>query len=596
MQPPCDAAMNAALLNAEGGRSMKLPRQPRAPPEVDVEVPRCVLPTPAKTYLSDEFKSLVDKLMQQHVADMMELECLEPTSLGLDEVPNMSSKWQRMMSPSVFSAISGYSAVSDSGTLSKTIMRKQHEQMRTLEADHILDTLLSEDQLHSDSITPSAAGPAGVMESLKRFLDSRCYAHLIAVFLTLNVLWMAFQLQIFGSTSEILASDVQPYLIMVDTIFAALFALDVTLRTCTLGCRFFLSPLNFLDLTVAVAAISEIVVLATRNEAGISLVVFQLLRVGKLCRAMRVVGITADVAPLQLLIKCLEASKDMLFWSFVLLTFIQCVAGVLIGVLCQDFLLDAQSSPEAREEVYVYYGTFTRTFLSMFEIMFANWGPPCRILVENISEWFSLFFLLYRCVVGFAVLNVVGSVFVQQTMKTASSDEELAFKQKQKDIAQYTRKVKRLFQTIDSSGDGTISLDEFERLVQSPKLQFWMSQLELEYHDLLSLFEFLDNGDGQITLTEFIEGAGRLRGSSKAIDIWRLETKIEVLFQEVFNNLKGPIATPLLVQEIFNNSSFKHIHTTKTPDLETIDEHSAGPASPMEHLSPRSSTQAGIAH
>lgn len=26
-----------------------------------------------------------------------------------------------------------------------------------------------------------------------------------------------------------------------------------------------------------------------------------------------------------------------------------------------------------------------------------------------------------------------------------------------------------------------------------------MGQLELEYHDLLSLFEFLDNGDGEIT-------------------------------------------------------------------------------------------------
>ena len=31
------------------------------------------------------------------------------------------------------------------------------------------------------------------------------------------------------------------------------------------------------------------------------------------------------------------------------------------------------------------------------------------------------------------VLNVVNAVFVQQTMKTASSDEELAFKQKEKD-------------------------------------------------------------------------------------------------------------------------------------------------------------------
>ena len=34
----------------------------------------------------------------------------------------------------------------------------------------------------------------------------------------------------------------------------------------------------------------------------------------------------------------------------------------------------------------------------------------------------------------------------------------------------------------------------FAKLVKSPKLKFWMSQLELEYHDLLSLFEFLDNG------------------------------------------------------------------------------------------------------
>ncbi|CAE7570921.1 Catsper1, partial [Symbiodinium sp. CCMP2456] len=92
-------------------------------------------------------------------------------------------------------------------------------------------------------------------------------------------------------------------------------------------------------------------------------------------------------------------------------------------------------------------------------------------------ELFSIFFLLYRCVLGFAVLNVVNAVFIQQTMKTANSDEELAFRQKQKDWALYANKVKKLFQSMDSSGDGAINFDEFSKLVASPKLKFWMSQL-----------------------------------------------------------------------------------------------------------------------
>ena len=210
--------------------------------------------------------------------------------------------------------------------------------------------------------------------------------------------------------------------------------------------------------------------------------------------------------------------------------------------------------------------------------------------------------------VGVAKVN---AVFVQQTIKTASSDEELAYKQKvpnfegshalgeargedvslhmllsngslpfftppqtasltlseasdtkacaikyvfalhpqlyvedavlrkERDIAVYTRKVKNLFHTLDTSGDGNIDQDEFAQLVDSPMLKFWMSQLELEYHDLLSLFDYLDNGDGEITLVEFIEGATRLRGSAKALDIWRMEAKVESLFDQLLEVLQA---------------------------------------------------------
>ena len=47
---------------------------------------------------------------------------------------------------------------------------------------------------------------------------------------------------------------------------------------------------------------------------------------------------------------------------------------------------------------------------------------------------------------------------------------------KWQDIAMYTRKVKKLFQTMDQSGDGSLNLAEFAKLVKSPKLKFWMSQ------------------------------------------------------------------------------------------------------------------------
>ncbi|CAE7346178.1 SCN11A [Symbiodinium natans] len=353
------------------------------------------------------------------------------------------------------------------------------------------------------------------LEKMELALQSNFYEMLMAVLLCINMMWMALEIQISGSMSGadlgifqsglIAESDMKAYedwLHAGEVAFTLIFATDVLVRVCILRSKFWKVWLNYIDVAISVTNIFEAAIAMYSSSTALPFppVLFRLLRLGKLARAIRVVSMTSVLASLQLLVKCLGSSRDMLFWSFCLLTFVQCVAGMILSTLTIDFIKDESKSADVRSAVFLYYGTFSRTTLSMFEILFANWSPCCRILVENVSEWFSVFFLLYRCVLGFAILNVVNSVFVQQTMKTASSDEELAFKQKQRDADLYTKKVRKLFQTMDSSGDGAINLEEFAKLVQSPKLRFWMSQLELEYHDLLSLFEFLDNGDGQITL------------------------------------------------------------------------------------------------
>ena len=38
----------------------------------------------------------------------------------------------------------------------------------------------------------------------------------------------------------------------------------------------------------------------------------------------------------------------MLFWSFCLLTFVQCVAGLILSTLCREFLTDPSYEMEVR--------------------------------------------------------------------------------------------------------------------------------------------------------------------------------------------------------------------------------------------------------
>ncbi|CAE7352898.1 unnamed protein product [Symbiodinium sp. CCMP2456] len=578
--------------------------------DLPVELPRA-LRTVVET---SEFQQLVDKLVQQHARELQEARARTPTSSGppvhmasadfglasKDTLNFGNQAMERMLSP-----LSNASNISQS-------RRRQCSNGARVNANMILeawerqesedDSLLEVEARISSGYRPRANPRARTTEQVKmsgcEWLRDRCessaYAACASLLLLANLLWRACTLQIWGHIAAYqlglspgsvdISADAWNTLLKVgDGGFASLFLMDFLLRAAILRRRFWRSWLNLVDAAVGIMCIVEITWLVLEGTPSRDTSFVHVFFVARISRAARLIKETVQFTNLQLLVKCLIASKGMLTWSFMLLAVLQFMAAIFLGLLVENYLLHDSAAPvQAKEEVFRYYGTFTRTYLTTFEIMFANWAPSCRVLVDNISEWFTVFFLVYRCIFGFAVLNVVSAVFIQQTMKTASSDEELAFRQKEKDIMLYNRKVKKLFQSIDSSGDGNINLEEFEKLVQSPKLRFWMAQLELEYHDLMSLFEFLDNGDGNITLAEFIEGAGRLRGTAKALDIWRMETKIEVLFEEVLKILsthtdvtslrdvvETQVSSPMekvtsVVQDVFNNSAFKHIRTTKT--------------------------------
>lgn len=381
-------------------------------------------------------------------------------------------------------------------------------------------------------------------QRLQRFLQSSTFDAIISAVLFTNVMLLGLQLQFEGSRTgysiayytEKVPADrdwpvIQEGLQIADHFFTVIFTADVVLRIICLKCSFWKSLMNWIDTTVVVLTLAT--VFLDMSSLPIDPIFLRLLRLGKLARAFRMIILSGRLESFGLLLKCVVASVTMLGYATLVLMFVQCVCGMIISTLVSRYLEDPAMDAEGRRHVFQYWGTFTRTFLTMFEVLFANWAPSCRALVDNVSEWFTLIFVAYRCIVGFALLNVVNSVFVSQTLKIADSDEEYLIKVRQKHQAQYRKKLETLFKAADVTNDGFLELDEFMRLLEDEKMHLWLSQLQLEYHDLMELFQMIDSGDGRIDWKEFMDGAGRLKGQAKSMDVFRLETKVDAVMRSL---------------------------------------------------------------
>jgi len=218
----------------------------------------------------------------------------------------------------------------------------------------------------------------------------------------------------------------------------------------------------------------------------------------------------------------MQASGVTLFWSLGLLMVVQCIGAMILCQVALDFIEDDANPVEQRHEVFRYYGTFIKSFITMFEVHMANWAAPCRIMINTVGELYGNIFVLYRCIVGFALMSVIGAVFVQQAMSVQQQDQDLIILRRQKEAKDYRKKLLNLFSVLDKNRDGQLSIKEFEDITADADLKAWMESLEINLDDLQGLFGLLDTGDGFVSADEFLTGATRVRGSARNIDVAQL--------------------------------------------------------------------------
>lgn len=307
------------------------------------------------------------------------------------------------------------------------------------------------------------------------------------------------------------------------------FTLELICRLHRVKWGFYRSPWLWLDLFIVPSAwLDQLQVFGPSTPAA------AMIRICRVFRLFQLIPLMQCNEKLRLMVRSIKASFSILGWCIVMILFTQVAAGLCLQYTLSDFYEDTSKPENIRQEVFQRFGTTSRTLLTMFQVVFANWSQPCWMLVLNVSEWYGFFFVLYRCVLGFALLRVVSSMFNAEIQKLCSQDVEVAALKKKHDEEVHKSQLREMFSIMGKSGYDKVSWCELNEMLQNPKFVRYVKKIGINPFHLTQLFKILSRGgssvhDSQVELEEFMSGVMEVEGTAKAIDILALSKSLERL-------------------------------------------------------------------
>jgi len=375
------------------------------------------------------------------------------------------------------------------------------------------------------------------------FVANAAFEALFAGAICFNTLVMALQVQYDGNEMGYVigypgydqsATDSWPgahdAFVILEVIFGLLFTVELVLKIVALRTKFPHQAWNWLDSFIVLFWLVD---KFTIYGAGVNPMMLRLFRIARLLRVIKLLKWLHMCTPIALMCKALGSSFAVLFWAIVLLVVVQMASAMLVSQCVGGYIIDFSNAPGDRRDVFTYYGSFSRALVTMFEITLANWAPPCRILSNNIDEWWGVFVVFYKMTVGFAMINVITGVFLHETFKAASNDDEIMILQKKRANQMYVEKLQQLFTEVDVTGDGFLSWEEFEYMVSQDRVKTYLSALEVDVVELEVLFKMLDDGDGKMSFDEFCGGVKRVKGNAKSMDMVKVLFDVQKLSKVV---------------------------------------------------------------
>jgi len=249
------------------------------------------------------------------------------------------------------------------------------------------------------------------------------------------------------------------------------------------------------------------------------ILIMRFVRVLKSLRAVRLLRTFRFFKGLRFLVKACYCFLPSLLWAMVLLAVFICIGALVQGSLLQDFILDDGANMDDRQWIWNRYGTAYRALYTFYEITFAgNWPTSARPVMDKAGHPFVIIFVVYVTFVVFATLRVVTAVFLKDTLDAARNDDEAMVSERLRNRETYVDKLESVFNAITGDSDGFITEERLTTVLANPKAQAYFQTLDVDILESHSLFRMLDNGDGVITHSEFVDGIVRCKGPARAME------------------------------------------------------------------------------
>jgi len=352
-----------------------------------------------------------------------------------------------------------------------------------------------------------------------------------------NSILLGVQLEIASSSTDDAGSETS--FLVLNVVYAVAFTFEIVVRLIAKGLKaYFCGPSwawGWLDAIVVISAWVELAgEVASQSggdgEASSNLRIIRIFRITRLLQTVRSLRMIRFLTALRTIVYSMVGATKSLFWILLLL----CLILYIFSILFTDAVVHhAQTNPDSIHipEMRKYFGSVSTSMNTLYRSVLAgvDWSEPADELYRLGSEWLMLF-NFFIALSMLALLNVMTGLFSSSSIRAAERNHDVMMQNR----TALREAAARLFEKMDMSGFGTITITEFEAVYEDEDMKTFLESLEISATDAWTLFNSLNlDGNHVLTLDEFTEGCLLLRGNARSVDVFALKQQNKKIREQI---------------------------------------------------------------